>query len=158
MIYIKENISTNDLYVYHATDSNNIKSILSKGLLSKPPFHSWEGMYTEDGLFLALDASVAEDYAENSDSEPEEIVVLKIRLSDLDPNCISYDWNNRCEYADDINSFIYAKNIPPQYLEICDVQSEPGQNIYDFRYTDLFEILLTTFDEECETNLEWEEE
>lgn len=150
--------STNNLYLYHATDKENLESIMEKGLLKNPPKHNWEGMYTDDGVFLALDADAAESYAENSDAEPEEIVLIRIKLSDIDQDYIDYDWNNRCEYVDDINSCVYSKDIPARYLEVVDADNQPYQTINSFKDTDMYERILTTFEEEVETNMEDYEE
>lgn len=153
---LTEDNSSSNLYLYHATDSNNVESILKKGLLINPGKHNWEGMYTDDAIFLALDANVAEDYAYESNSEPEEVTVLKVKLNDLDSNYIRYDWNNRCEYHDDINSCAYYKNIPGNLLKVCDPSSEPIRSFDDFEGTELYNILYDTFDSEVETNLELE--
>lgn len=151
---LAEDMNSSNLYLYHATDSNNVESILKKGLLINPGKHNWEGMYTDDAIFLALDANAAEDYAYESSSEPEEVTVLKVKLNDLDPNYIRYDWNNRCEYHTDINSCAYYKNIPGSLLKVCDPSSEPSHSFDDFEGTELYDILYDTFNEEVETNLE----
>lgn len=142
------------LYLYHATDKNNLDSIMSKGLLKNPGKHNWEGMYTDDGVYLAFDADVAESYAETADVESDEIVILKIPLDKLDQDYIEYDWNNRCEYVDDINSCVYRKDIPPTCISVTTSDKEPSQDIHDFEGTDMYEWILQTFDEEVETNEE----
>jgi hypothetical protein len=146
------------LYLYHATDKNNLDSIMSKGLLKNPGKHNWEGMYTDDGVYLAFDADVAESYAETADVESEEIVILKIPLDKLDQDYIEYDWNNRCEYVDDINSCVYRKDIPSNCISVTTSDKEPSQDINDFEGTDMYEWILQTFEEEVETNKEtWDE-
>ena len=147
-----------DLYLYHATDRKNLKSIMSKGLLIHPPKHNWDGMYCENQIFLALNAKTAEDYAGTADNAPEDIVVLKIDIKSLNSKYFRYDWNNRCEYHTDINSCVYTKDIQPELLQECDVSGESDQNLDDFTDTDLYNILLDTFWEECETNKEREGE
>ena len=128
------------------------------GLLANPKFHNWEGMYFDSGTFLALDASAAEDYADTSDNPPEETVVLKVKLSSLDDNKFKYDWNNRCEYHNDINSCLYMADIPSNLLSVCNVETEPSQEFDDFEGSYLYDVLYDTFWEECETNLEREED
>lgn len=142
------------MYLYHATDRKNLESILQNGLLINPPSHNWESMYCDNQIFLALDASVAEDYADTADNPPEETVILKVNLDSLNPHCFDYDWNNRCEYRRDINSCVYKKNIPGNLLQECHSSSEPFQEFDDFEGTELYNILFDTFWEECETNLE----
>lgn len=144
------------MYLYHATNRKNLESILEKGLLINPPEHNWNDMYCENQIFLAFDASVAEEYARTSENAPSEIVVLKVKLDSLSSN-FRYDWNNRCEYTKDINSCVYKSDIPPECLQICNPANEPSQTIHDFEGTDLYEIILTVFDEEVETNLERED-
>lgn len=151
-----------DLYLYHATDKKNLKSIMKNGLLVNPPTHNWDGMYCDNMIFLAFDAYVAEDYASSSDNTQDDddidIVVLKVRLNDLNADNIYYDWNNRCECMDDINSCAYTLNIPSSNLQICNPEDEPSQSIYDFKGSYLFDIISYTFDVEVETNLENQEE
>ena len=149
--------SPNSLFLYHATDANHLDSIMKKGLLKNPPGHNWEGMFLDDGVFLAFDADVAESYAESSDNAPDEIIILKVNLNDLDQSYIEYDWNNRCEYREDINSCVYNKDIPARCISVCDPSSEPSQDIFSFEGTELYENVIDTFEEEVETNMEDEE-
>ena len=147
------------LYLYHATDANNLESILRNGLLLNPPKHAFaETIGTEflkDRIFLAVNADVAEAYAEVADECPENIVVLGIPLSELDETAICYDWNNRCEYCSDINSVVYLKAISPESISVVeDIEQEPYQDIESFRKTYLYQTILDTFDEEVESNLE----
>lgn len=145
------------MHLYHATDKENLSSIMENGLLCEPPKHNWEGMTTVNWgnhLFLALDASAAESYVEAQDDAPDEIVVLKIDLHNLDEDLIGYDWNNRCEYHNEINSIIYSGNIKPTTLQICDADDEPFQDIDSFKDTPLYERIMRVFEEEVETNME----
>lgn len=146
-----------DLYLYHATDSNNVDSILKNGLLCNPPKHNWDGMTTNlwgNFVFLALDANAAESYVEEQDEEPEDIAVFKINLENLDESLIGYDWNNRCGYHNEINSVVYNGDIPAKYLELCDVEKEPFQELDSFEDTLLYERVMTVFEEEVESNME----
>lgn len=146
------------LFLYHATDAKHLDSILSQGLLTHPPEHNWKGMTDnlwDNVIFLALDASTAIDYVENQDDEPDNIVLLKISLDSLDSSYIGYDWNNRCEYHTDINSVVYQQDIPSEKLILCKLEDEPEQDIEDFKRTNLYEIILSTFDDEVETNKEF---
>lgn len=146
------------MYVYHATDRKNLESILKNGLLTNPPSHNWDDMYCDGKIFLALDAAVAEDYADASENAPEETVVLRIRLDALNSSRIGYDWNNRCEYHNEINSCTYSTNIPSSLLEVCNASNEPSQEFDDFEGTALYDILYDVFWEDCETNLEREDD
>ena len=143
-----------DLYLYHATDRKNLYSILDKGLLAFPSFHNWNGMYMDDGIFLAVDATVAEDYVDASDNPPDDVVVLKVSLSSLDDNFFVYDWNNLCEYHTDINSVVYTKDIKPELLSVCEVDLEPFQDIESFRLTEMYDKVMETFYQQVETNKE----
>ena len=162
-----------DLYLYHATDKKNLKSIMKNGLLVNPPTHNWKGIYCDNMIFLAFDAYVAEDYAMSSDNTQDDIdiVVLKVHLNDLNADNIYYDWNNRCEYMNEINSCAYTLDIPSsnlqicnpkdepsQSLQICNPKDEPSQSIYDFEGSYLFDIISYTFDVKVETNLKNQEE
>lgn len=150
------------LYLYHATYSIYLDSILAKGLLAHPTKTNWAGMAMFDGVYLALDAEAALAYAETSDfldeydgDEDIEVVLLKIPLSVLDETAFKYDWNNICEYREEINSCIYGKNIPARNIEyVANPDSEPYQTIDSFEGTYLYEVLLDTFDYEVETNME----
>ena len=125
-----------DLYLYHATDKKNLKSIMKNGLLVNPPTHNWKGIYCDD----------------------IDIVVLKVHLNDLNADNIYYDWNNRCEYMNEINSCAYTLDIPSSNLQICNPKDEPSQSIYDFEGSYLFDIISYTFDVKVETNLKNQEE
>ena len=131
------------LYLYHATDRKNLESIKQNGLLVNPPEHAFKeeiGIAALKGkIFLALDA---------------DIVVLKVDIDSLNQNNFEYDWNNRCEYYKDINSCVYKADIPGSLLQECNPANEPFQNIHTFKGTDMYEIVMCTFEEECETNLE----
>lgn len=150
---LNENVGEN-LYLYHATDKENLDTIFKNGLSINPPKHNWDGMYCDGAIFLAFDASVAEDYVDSQEKPPEEIAVLKVKLSKLDSKYFDYDWNNRCEYVDDINSCIYKKDIPSNLLKLCNVSTEPFQDFSDFENTELYDIVYDVFWEECETNIE----
>jgi hypothetical protein len=150
------------LYLYHATYSIYLDSILAKGLLARPSSTNWKGMAMFDGVYLALDSEAAISYAETSDfldeydgAEDIEVVLLKIPLSALDETKFQYDWNNLCEYHTDINSCIYNKNIPASVISVVNNPGgEPYQDIDSFEGTYLYEVLLDTFDYEVETNME----
>lgn len=148
------------MYLYHATGRENLESIKKNGLLINPPSHAYARdmcLETLKGkIFLALDAEAAEAYAEVSEAF-DDIVILKISLDCLNEQNIGYDWNNRCEYYRDINSCVYYADIPGDCLQECNASSEPSQDIWTFKGTDMFEIIMCTFEEECETNLENEE-
>lgn len=110
------------------------------------------GLWWKD--FLAFDANVAEAYARDSENPPKESVLLKVRLESLNPNNIGYDWNVRCEYEKEIESCVYYADIPGNLLQECHASSEPSQHFYDFNGTELYDILIDTFWNEVETNLE----
>lgn len=146
-----------DLFLYHATGRENLESIKKNGLLINPPSHAYEetmGLeWLKGKIFLALSADAAEAYAETSEAF-DDIVVLKVDLDCLNEDNIQYDWNNRCEYYKDINSCVYLSDIPGELLQECDPSKEPSQNIHSFKGTDMYETIMCTFEEECETNLE----
>ena len=151
-----------DLYLYHATGKKYLQSILSKGLLINPPEHAYEkdiGIEAlKDKIFLALNAEAAVDYAETSYAfDNDDIIVFKIKLNSLNAQYFKYDWNNRCEYTNDINSCVYEQDIPATLLSICEPNKEPEQNIDNFYGTDLYEHILAVFDEEVMTNKERED-
>ena len=126
-----------ELYLYYATDRKNLESILKYGLLINPPEHAYaEEMGTETlcgKIFLAFDSNVVESYAKAADECPEDIVILKVKVDCLNLNNFRYDWNNRCEYYDDINSYVYVADIPGSLLQECNSINEPSQNIFTFK-------------------------
>lgn len=143
----------NELYLYHATSLSNYESIMKNGLLVNPPIHNWNDMYCEGQIFLAFDPNVANDFVLASESQIKDVVILKIPLSFLHEESIRYDWNNRCEYKDDIISCVYKLNIPKNIISIVSTSDE-GFSIDDYKNTDMYEIIMNIFDEEVETNLE----
>lgn len=141
------------MYLYHATDKANMKSILTKGLL-KNCKSNWSNMYCADKIYLAFNPSVAEDYVFGADNPPEEIVIFKIDFSKLNQSMFQYDWNNRCEYERDINSVAYLQDIEPSAIVgVCDIDDSSNE-LKNFKHTLMYDIILDTFYEECETNLE----
>jgi len=146
-----------DLYLYHATDRANLSSILKHGLLINPPSHAYASFGESclyDRVFLAFNAESAYCYAECSDNEPEDIVVLKISYTSLNSECFGYDWNNRCEYLKEINSCVYRKDIPARFIEICEPCNEPDYDLDRFEGTELYDIITDIFYYEVETNKE----
>lgn len=129
------------LYLYHATDREHLESILQNGLVTNSPFCNWDRETCTGKVFLALDAIAAESYVEAQEDEPEDIVVLKINLEDLDKRFFGRDENNRCP-LEDTNSCIYLQNIPPELLTECDVNLEPYQDLESFRGTELYQTLV----------------
>lgn len=147
-----------DLYLYHATDRKNLDSILTNGLLINLSSHAYKDFDCDGKIFLAFDANVAESYAEESDDSPDNIVILRINLSCLHEDCFDYDWNNRCAYTHEINSCVYFNDIPGKCISVCSSSNEPEQTIFNFKGTDLYEIITRVFDEEVETNMESEDD
>lgn len=145
------------VYLYHATSSKNVESIKEKGLLIGQK-KNFEGMLMWDAIYFAFDAEVARDYAENADTyDGEDVCIFKVPLSALIPEKIGYDWNNLCEYHDDINSIAYFDNIKPEDLILLSYEEsleEDPQIITDFKGTDLYEIVMDIFDNEVESNKE----
>lgn len=139
------------MYLYHATSIKNKDSIERNGLLIGCK-SNWKDMYTSDAIFLAVNPDVAEDYVASSETyNGEEIIVYQIDINDIDQSKVYYDWNNRCEYSSEINSVAYKENIPPMFLNVA---KEIDQEIEDFKGTLLYERVMSTFDEEVETNME----
>ena len=123
-------------YLYHATPSCYVNSIKKFGLGGKIPkkrFWNYEGTPYEkitQGCFLATDEYVAELYLETSESFEElaeiyeekygkelEIIVFRIKLSDLDQNLLSLDENQIQD--DEIDpTFFYNGIIPYNKLKI----------------------------------------
>lgn len=123
-------------YLYHATPSCYLSSIKKFGLGGKIPkkrFWNYENTPYENikqGVFLATDEYVAESYLETSESFEElsewyeekygkelEIIVFRIKLSDLDQNLLSLDENQIQD--DEIDpTFFYNGIIPYNKLKI----------------------------------------
>ena len=141
----------NSLYLYHATGKENLDSIKKNGLLINPPSHTEaDDPYREGKIFLAFNAQVACDYAETSE-QFDEVVVLKVKLEDLESYAFDYDENNLCDDIDMINSCIYIKDIPGEALQECLPDNEPELNFRDFEGTAVFDIVshaVYAYDEE----------
>ena len=100
------------MLVYHATTASNAGHIKTEGLKINQP-GNWDDIRTNDCIFFAFSAEVAIDYVETSDTyDDSKVVVFSVDTSDLDMDSIGYDWNNRCEELDDINSFAYYEEVP----------------------------------------------
>ncbi len=130
-------------YFYHATPSCYLRSIKKNGLGAKIPkkrFWNYENTPYENikhGVFLATDEYVAESYLECSDDFEEfaeeyedqyekelEIIVFRIKTSDIDLNKLSLDQNNIYdeESEDEIEpTYFYDGIIPYNKLEIIEL-------------------------------------
>ena len=79
---------------------------------------------------------------------------------------IRYDWNNRCEYHNDIVSLAYAGDIPSDAIRQMapeEIKDYPSVKIDNINHIDndgetIAEKLLDVFYEQVETNLEDEHE
>lgn len=156
------------LVLYHCTHKNNLASIYSEGLKPGCPAN-WDGMSMENKVYFSFDPEVAFDYAMNSSKaeemgwQEEDFVILEYAYDCLDPKLFSYDWNNRCEYSDDINSVAYEGVVRTgamiSYGTIQQMR-ETGATAFtleDFKDTDMYERVMNTFEEEVETNKERED-
>jgi hypothetical protein len=107
--------------LYHATYQLALDSILEYGLGANPPekINAWEGL-SKPYVYLASTEGMAESYAEAADNPnlPEEwlyeIVVLEIKVSDLDLSLLDFDDNNQMEEPD--RTFKYKGIIPASNL------------------------------------------
>jgi len=102
-------------FLYHATYEPLMDSIRAKGL-GATGRTNWED--SKPGVvYLAYDPDVAESYAETSERVPEEwldqIVVLKIRASNLDSSKLFSDEN----VIDGQDTLEYRGVIPPENIE-----------------------------------------
>ena len=145
--------------LYHATYAKTLASIQKNGLKPNMP-HNWGvGLYgydLSDKIFLSFSPAVSEDYLSTSDTykEDEDIIVLEIDTKDIDLNKCEYDWNNRCECTEDINSVAYEGTIT-KFRVLTDWKDISGAEIDAMKYGDedaqrLYWILCDTFDEEVE--------
>lgn len=101
-------------FLYHATYEPLLDSIMASGLGTTSKTN-WED--SKPGVvYLARDPNVARSYAETSEKVPEEwldqITVLKIRVSDLDPGKLFSDEN----VIDDHGTLEYHGTIPPENI------------------------------------------
>ena len=100
--------------LYHATFEPLLDSIRANGL-GATKRTNWED--SRPGVvYLAEDPAVAESYAETTERVPEEwleqIVILQISTSDLDPDKLISDEN----VIGDAGTLEYHGTIPPEYL------------------------------------------
>lgn len=137
-ILVSEN-NLNIEYFYHATPSCYVNSIKKYGLGAKfPKKRLWDYKGTEyenikRGVFLATDEYVAESYVETSEyfedlsdeyeeryDKELEIVVFKIKKSNLNPSLLHVDTNQKCDDESE-QTFFYDGVIPYNMLEIIDL-------------------------------------
>lgn len=131
------------MMLYHASFAKNADSILQNGLRRGCP-SNWNGMCMQNMLYLAVNAEAAVSYAEASDTyNGEDIVVFCVDAKDLDPDKIKYDWNNRCEYEDDINSVAYDADIPAKLIKVS--TEDDNGTIHKFFGTEFYERIMETF-------------
>lgn len=140
------------MYLYHATNKKYLNNILTGGLILNPPHHNFQDMWCDGKIYLAFSSEVAREYFKMAGGRSSDCVVLRINFDKLSPHSFEYDWNNRCEYTSDIDSVAYTKEIPSECISIFN--GVDNSCLEDFEDTDMYWIILDTFDEEVETNLE----
>lgn len=148
--------------LYHAAYKGDVESILKNGLLTRPPVHNWEGMYTDGQIFFAFSPECAVDYvlfserAEENEWSEDDIVLFQINPGDLDQSKFHYDWNVRCEHLWEVNSVAYSRDVPPELLKIASIKESPEFVLDDFKGLCMYDIIYDTFDEEVESNMDRE--
>lgn len=146
--------------LYHATYRENVDAILKDGIKRYMP-KNFEGMSMNDCVYFAFNPQTALDFIKNSDTyEGQEIVVLSVDSKDLDMRYVTYDWNNRCEYENDIISIAYQSDVDSRYLSVLTKIDKAEEIVFsDLKHLDdsaseIWEKVGTVFDEEVETNME----
>ncbi len=99
---LKENAQQ---YYYHATYRPLLKKIKEKGLDTRDSKKAWDDS-VPGYVYLAKDLDVAASYAETSETVPDswldQIIILTIDASKLDPNKLFDDENVRNESTDTV--------------------------------------------------------
>ena len=99
---LKENAQQ---YYYHATYRPLLKKIKEKGLDTRDSKKAWDDS-VPGYIYLAKDLDVAASYAESSETVPDswldQIIILTIDASKLDPNKLFDDENVRNESTDTV--------------------------------------------------------
>lgn len=108
--------------MYHATYRPLLPSILEQGLDNRGKQRNWND--SKAGVvYLAITPEVAESYAECAESEhiPDEwfdnIVILRVDLSQLNPDQLFIDQNNQTE---DGSTWEYHGTIPATALSLLE--------------------------------------
>lgn len=106
--------------LYHATYLPYLESIMKYGLGAKGK-KNWEDS-VKGVVYLANQDYLAEEYAETAeladDDLLDQIVVLRIDPSQLDPNQFSIDSNVILEDDEEPTTFEYRGVIPPSALTV----------------------------------------
>jgi RNA:NAD 2'-phosphotransferase (TPT1/KptA family) len=113
-------------YLYHATYGVFLDSIMKQGLI-RGYRKNWE--FSQNYIYLTNDPDIAESFAETAEEVPEEylddIIVLKIDKSKLNPDYLELDENitqgEDNEEDDSIYSFQYRGNISPELIKVIKV-------------------------------------
>jgi len=100
--------------LYHATYRPLLAQILKQGLIA-PVFLSQDYYQAESFAEVAqttdgIDKDITEEWL-------DDIIVLTINIKNLDMNYFENDPYFRVEEEEN-KTFIYNKNIPPEYLEL----------------------------------------
>ncbi len=99
---LKENAQQ---YYYHATYRPLLKKIKEKGLDTRDSKKAWDDS-VPGYVYLAKDLDVAASYAETSETVPDswldQIIILTIDASKLDPNKLFDDENVKNESTDTV--------------------------------------------------------
>ena len=92
-------------YFYHATYKPLLKKIKEKGLDTRDSKKAWDDS-VPGYVYLAKDLDVAASYAETSETVPDswldQIIILTIDASKLDPNKLFDDENVKNESTDTV--------------------------------------------------------
>lgn len=111
------------VYAYHATPIINKPSIEKNGLmLNQMPINKDIKYYTEDQLFFTFaSANEAKSIVKEmlkDEGITSDVIVYRIPIEVFDVRDVSYDYNVKCLYQEDIKNFTYSNRIPYKMMEV----------------------------------------
>lgn len=111
-------------FLYHATRDRFLGKIRKEGLRPKAT-KSFKGQIGEGLVYFAYDIDCAASYVECADNVPDtweddKIVILVVRLEDLDSDCLEKDPNIR---SDIVSTVAYRGVVKPENLGIFNIET-----------------------------------
>lgn len=111
------------VYAYHATPIINKSSIEKNGLmLNQIPINKGHNYYVENQLFFTFaSANEAKNIVKEmlkDEGIVSDVIVYRVPIETFDIRDVSYDYNVKCLYQEDIKNFTYSNRIPYDMMEI----------------------------------------
>ena len=123
--------------LYHATRNRFVHKIKQEGIRAKKKT-SYNGQIGAGLVYFATDIDCAASYVECADNIPDsweddKIVVLAVRVSDLDKRYFRKDPNIIAENSTDMSTVAYEKIVNPNIIGIINFKKKEIESLSNLK-------------------------